>query len=368
MPMNITDSTLLEQLRITDRDIKRRLELLSFTDKDAANLLKYKPLISENIETIVEDFYKNQVEIPEISRLIGDAETLARLKKHMRKYILDIFDGRYLEDYVQSRLRIGMVHKRIGVTPKLYISAIRNLQRLLLHFITLNPEKESKFVNCPACNSEVESLQKIILFDLELVFDTYIHSLMEDVRQSNDDLELYTQSLEETINQRTKDLQLLARKDSLTDLLNQKSFYEELKRELSRNERNRESLVLVYFDLDKFKSINDTDGHVAGDKILTQVSRTIRDNLRPSDIFARYGGDEFCIILPKTNIKNAEEFCNRLITAMKKENLDSRISASFGLAESSTDNNLDADTLVKKSDQAMYTSKQKSGYAISIAP
>lgn len=179
--MKPTDYTLKEQLRLTDREIRHRQDLLYISKEDIDSLVAMKPVISEHVDTIVETFYENQVTVDEISRLIGDSDTLSRLKAHMRKYILDLFDGDYGADYVQSRLRIGLVHKRIGVTPKLYISAVKNLMTLLSGYLTEQGD-------CRLCNTRNGALDKLILFDLELVFDTYIHSLMDELERGKEDV------------------------------------------------------------------------------------------------------------------------------------------------------------------------------------
>ncbi len=357
-----TDFTLTDQLRMTDREIRRRKELLYITSEDTELLLNLKPLIANQVDHLVEEFYHDQVQVSEISRLIGDADSLGRLKKHMRMYILSLFDSDYGHDYVLSRLRIGMVHKRIGVSPKLYVAAIRNLQNRIRQIITSQTEKD-----CKRCGQHINSLEKIFFFDLQLVFDTYIHSLMDELSRGKEEIEQYAESLEETVAERTKDLFELARKDGLTNLLNQRSFYEELRRELARTQRHGNTLSLIYFDLDNFKGINDTLGHTRGDEILAGAGEAMRQAIRAEDIPARYGGDEFCIILPQTNTEESTMVANRLTAAFDKTITDSGVTMSIGIATMNSDTPIDADSLVKKADNAMYKSKKKPGHAITVA-
>ncbi|MDH3393842.1 MAG: GGDEF domain-containing protein, partial [Desulfobulbaceae bacterium] len=268
----------------------------------------------------------------------------------------------YQHDYVLSRLRIGMVHKRIGVSPKLYVSAYRNLQVLLRNLLLNLAEND-----CNRCGAQTEALEKILLFDLELVFDTYIHSLMDELSRGKEEIEQYAESLEATVAERTKELVELARKDGLTGLLNQRSFYEELRRELARAQRHSDPLTLMYFDLDGFKQVNDTLGHNKGDEILVGAAEAMRQSVRTEDIPARYGGDEFCIILPQTVIKDATAVANRLTANFDKTMSGLGVTMSIGLAAMTVDAPVEADTLVKKADGAMYKSKKKQGHAITVA-
>ncbi|NIR93668.1 MAG: GGDEF domain-containing protein, partial [Gammaproteobacteria bacterium] len=90
-----------------------------------------KDLVTPHLERIVDEFYEIQTSFQEISLLIGDAETLRRLRSAMRRYILDLFSGSYDEEYVNKRLRISKVHHRIGVSTKLYLSGMFRLQQIL---------------------------------------------------------------------------------------------------------------------------------------------------------------------------------------------------------------------------------------------
>ena len=99
----------------------------------------------------------------------------------------------------------------------------------------------------------------------------------------------------------TSELAFQARRDPLTGLLNHQAFTEELEAELERARRYRHGLALVFFDVDRFKSINDTQGHPEGDRVLRRIGRLLRDNLRGSDRAGRMGGDEFALLLVETD-------------------------------------------------------------------
>ena len=131
-----TDQKLFQQMRISDSEIHNRLTLVDITSERIALLASFSDLIEEHVDTIVDKFYESQLQIDEIAILIGDADTLFRLKNAQKQYILDLFSGRYDSEYVNHRLRIGMVHKRIGVEPKLYLSGINKLKQLLFFFFS----------------------------------------------------------------------------------------------------------------------------------------------------------------------------------------------------------------------------------------
>lgn len=360
--MKTSDQTLIEQLKITKREIERRKEYFDLTEADNLTLASLRNLIGDHINEIVDEFYKKILPFTEMDRVIGDAETLRRLKNHQRNYIFSLFDGQYDEDYVHSRLRVGVVHKRLGVEPKFYVSAVYNLSSILRNIVISNNTKD-----CTTCASSLSAIEKIIMFDLSLTFDTYIHSLMDEVKRSEEELEQYTESLEEVIAERTKLLREQARHDGLTNLLNQHSFYSELRRELLRGQRRSHSTVLIYFDLDGFKKLNDSQGHKRGDEVLVSVAQAMKKTLRETEVTARYGGDEFCVILPESSLHEAKQVCQNLCKAIEKATEGSAISCSMGIAISSPEKNYDANSLVKKADKAMYEAKKEPGFSIKAA-
>lgn len=358
--MHRTEQTLMEQMKISGREIRQRKALLAFGPDDVRALAELKSRVTQDIDVIVEDFYRRILDFDAMDRLIGDAGSLSRLKNYQRHYILTLFDGEYDEEYVHSRLRIGMVHRRIGVEPQYYISAVYHLKNILREVVIEGADKA-----CKTCSDQVSALDKIIMFDLSLIVDTYIESLMEDARHSRNKLSEYTQSLEETIAHRTRKLAEQARHDGLTGLLNQHAFYRELKRELIRSNRLNHAVTLLYFDLDGFKQLNDTRGHQAGDDILKQTAASVNQVIRENEITARYGGDEFCVILPESVESQGKIVAQRICEALEICLEGSGVTCSIGIATSTPDRALDADVLVKAADRAMYRAKKIKGFAVS---
>ena len=221
--------------------------------------------------------------------------------------------------------------------------------------------------DCSRCDQGIGVVEKLLLFDLSFIFDTYIYSLMEKVNQTSSKLKSYAENLEAKVMERTRRLEEQARYDGLTKLLNQQAFYAELKRELLRSQRKSHATVLIYFDLDGFKKLNDSQGHQRGDEILSLVGDCMRSTVRKHEILARYGGDEFCIVLAESTLADAKTTCRRLFEAIKTATKGSGIACSAGLALSLPEKGLDADTLVKRADTAMYKAKKTPGFTMEIA-
>jgi hypothetical protein len=207
-----TVGTLLEQMRITDLELEYRKSLFSFTEGDASALVAFGHKMDENIDSVVARFYEQQTSNPDIALLIGDADTLMRLQTAQRRYILDLFSGKYDLEYVNNRLRIGLVHKRIGVEPKLYLSAVFALKQMLLETIggTMSTDTE--------CHATKSALEKLMQFDVTFVFDTYVRSLVSEIQVAKRRAEEFGRNMEQKVNERTLELQQIARSDPLTGL------------------------------------------------------------------------------------------------------------------------------------------------------
>jgi diguanylate cyclase (GGDEF)-like protein/PAS domain S-box-containing protein len=150
-------------------------------------------------------------------------------------------------------------------------------------------------------------------------------------------------------------------RDELTGVLNRRGFVESARTELSRACRYGHSTGMILFDIDGLKTINDTLGHMAGDQVISEVIKCSLENIRDVDLFARWGGDEFTILLPETDHEAAVQTANRLCLAIHEhefqlEDRPVRMTISVGVA--ATDRcDATIDSLFRQADQALYSSK-----------
>lgn len=151
--------------------------------------------------------------------------------------------------------------------------------------------------------------------------------------------------------------------DGLTQVYNKRYFVETLEREIGRAQRYRRDLSLIMFDIDHFKNINDTYGHLAGDYVLKQLAAVIKSRIRREDILARYGGEEFSIILPEIDSYNAFQFAEKIRRLTEKavfkfEDTEIPVTISVGVASLSPDVH-DPQEFIKLADQNLYEAKSK---------
>ena len=156
--------------------------------------------------------------------------------------------------------------------------------------------------------------------------------------------------------------------DALTGLNNRRQFEVRLKQEYASAKRQKHSLCAMMIDIDFFKSINDTYGHAIGDKVLKSVAKIIKEQLREYDIPSRYGGEEFCILLPQTKIEEANIVAQRLRTAVEKsvvevsnekESQNKKINVTISIGLSQLNKTDIADDLYKRADRALYEAKER---------
>lgn len=152
-------------------------------------------------------------------------------------------------------------------------------------------------------------------------------------------------------------LSVKASTDALTGALNRHGFADVAAGELHRAQRYHRSLSLIVLDLDHFKAINDRHGHAVGDRVLREISRLVRDNLRAADVFCRWGGEEFVILTPEISDEDACRLAGKLALRMREHRADGlpHFTASFGVATYETGD--DAESLFAKADHALYQAK-----------
>jgi len=159
-----------------------------------------------------------------------------------------------------------------------------------------------------------------------------------------------------------------AHTDALTGLGNRHWMRTMFEREVTRTMHANKALCLMMIDVDNFKLFNDRYGHVAGDRVLVAVAEALREYLRPTDLVARFGGDEFAVLLPDLQLKQARQTAERIrqqVAGLSPSSLATAVTISIGLASRTADD--DVATLVQRADEAMYDAKQGGRNRVAVA-
>ncbi len=199
------------------------------------------------------------------------------------------------------------------------------------------------------------------------------NTMANELSTSNDRLVKLNAELEDRVLQRTRQLKDLAARDSLTGLYNRRHLGEVLTRRFSEAERYGNDMSCMMIDLDNFKKVNDQFGHEMGDNLLILTASVIGSQLRGADVGARFGGDEFCILLPQTSAEQAQQVGQRIVdrfTEELKQQLpehSTRFGISVGVAGIRELNLVHPDELMKAADQALYNAKEAGKNRIHLA-
>lgn len=192
-----------------------------------------------------------------------------------------------------------------------------------------------------------------------------IYSRWADImRSSQNKLE----EVNKALNEKATQYEMMSVTDRLTGIYNRGKFEVELSNEIQRVKRyDSESFSLIFFDIDNFKKINDTYGHPVGDMVLIKIVSLLHDTLRTTDVFARWGGEEFVIIMPHTALSNAVEAAEKLRQIIEKEDMKEVgcVTCSFGVTEFLKDD--DIQSLIIRADNAMYKAKKEGKNRVTVA-
>jgi len=167
--------------------------------------------------------------------------------------------------------------------------------------------------------------------------------------------ELYLQDLQE-------ELKLLASTDPMTQLYNRRYFTEMSESLLDLAKRNKTESAIIMLDIDKFKNVNDTYGHKVGDDVIISLSKTLQKLTRKSDIVSRWGGEEFVILLPNTNIDGALTIAQKIRVTVEnlvlEKNRELKFTVSLGVSMVDTQNDLNIEASIGRADEALYEAKE----------
>ena len=174
--------------------------------------------------------------------------------------------------------------------------------------------------------------------------------------------ELFTESVAQSdMNERLMQLQKEALLDSLTELGNRRYFEANLYGRLKQQERYKMPFGMLFLDIDRFKSVNDTYGHAAGDRVLVMISRTLRNNVRPFDLVSRFGGEEFTVLMDNIEPGHLMERADRLRLLAEKSEIfegDQRIKVTVSVGATLSLPRDTAASILKRADRLMYEAKK----------
>jgi diguanylate cyclase (GGDEF)-like protein len=170
----------------------------------------------------------------------------------------------------------------------------------------------------------------------------------------------YHDSLEESFQKQMYDSAL---RDGLTKLYNKKYFQDRIRTEVAFTSRHRAALSLILFDIDHFKNVNDTHGHLAGDKVLAALAAHVTKLVRGEDVFARYGGEEFAVLCRQTDVRNAEKLAERIRASVQQLQIVFNgeripITISVGVAMIPDGGIDDVDAFIGATDEMLYKAKR----------
>lgn len=203
---------------------------------------------------------------------------------------------------------------------------------------------------------------------LLLIFSAFAERLVKVFNSMAKELNHHQEILEDTVNQHIvennersvaiRELEKLADTDPLTSIFNRRKFKEMLEYEAERNQRYQFSLALILCDIDHFKMINDRFGHNVGDSTLKAFAKKITDNIRDVDVFARWGGEEFVILMPNSTTDSACTVAEKLREMIELTDMElvDHFTASFGVTEFKVSDTIDS--FIKRADDALYKAKE----------
>ena len=249
----------------------------------------------------------------EQTRLIGDAVPNVVLVLNNTRQII------YANSKVELFGKFKTVESYLGLRPGELINCTHSFEtpggcgttkfcsqcgatNAILTSLIGKPDAQECSIN--RSNSRPPLELRILTTPVQLNGEDFIIFSIEDIHIEKDNRRLL------------KEVQQLAVQDPLTGVPNRRAFFEDAQREFARGVRYQRPLTVLMFDVDKFKIINDSIGHLAGDEVLKAIASCLRANLRDLDLFARYGGDEFIALLPETDYNQGYDVVERIIEAI----------------------------------------------------
>lgn len=275
---------------------------------------------------------------------------------------------------ISSDTAIDVIKSIYEVNKKILEPSVFNGEELLelaRGYSDFNEERAVKILR----ELNVKTLSTVPVLNANNSFKCSIHIFTDRILNDSDKLLIHEYSAQLNVALEivflVRELYIKATHDSLTKLFNHKQGLILLNREIARIQRNRQPLSIAMLDLDHFKDCNDRFGHHAGDDVLRFISKLLTESMRKCDIISRYGGEEFLLVLPDTELKKAVDVIKRVKSSIQKHvfnfsDTKYSITASFGVIEYDPDKNLSGDLLIEGADALLYRAKSEGRNRISF--
>ena len=336
---------------------QRRKDFLSLTPEDERALRDLHGALGKEAPGFVDGFYRHLLSFPEMQTLIPDETALERLKQLHIRYFSNLTVGTYNEDYGEDRRHVGLAHARIGLSPGWYLGGYSHYLTELLPRLDRLPGLRDT-----GSTTAMQALIKVVFLDMGIAIDSYIaqrDGLIADLRER--------EQLTRDLLRAQERMEKLAFFDALTGLPNRTHGMDLAQRLLdAAGQQGREAAVL-FVDLDRFKEINDTQGHAVGDRVLTTVAHHCQRLIGDDGVLARLGGDEFMFVRMHSPTEDgcdalalAENICGTLGRPMTTDDLRFEVGASVGMALYPRHGQA-VDELLRRADIAMYRAKMQGG-------
>ncbi|MDQ7055287.1 MAG: GGDEF domain-containing protein [Persephonella sp.] len=353
-----------------------RLSLFSLPQKEITGGFKF-----------INELYYNNYFIGTVEIIISYEAIKDQLRKIfrgeyiflIRKDVLESKISRERKSYVQSEIHPDFFYETGSV--KKYQIPVEVLSKINLELKEKVKEKIEKLRNFAVdveVNGDEYVVSFIVITDMTGKKIGYLvyYELDNTVKLFNDTFIVMYLSVEIAlfamlsflinIRSRSEKFRILSEIDTLTGIYNKGKFNQVLDTELKKVKRYRRPLGLILFDIDHFKKINDAYGHQVGDYILKTIAEIVKKNIRDTDIFARWGGEEFVIIAPETDINGTKILAEKLRNAIEENRFDrvGKVTASFGVTEATSEDTIDS--IVHRADEALYLAKEKGRNRVEI--
>ena len=367
--------------------------------QDVAKMLESPRLISSISIGKYDLSFKSMIPIFDENKFIGIIETLAKfnsisIKMHKlgfknlilvdKKYknqLTNAFTKRFIDDYYVANLNadsqlIDMVKKNSVQEyikdNKYKVDEKNNLFITIYKLPDINGDDMAYFIFSKKLDSidfsEIEHENKIILFVFILIFLSvgamlyyfYIINYKNFVEKQNKILEDSVENKTRELQDKSEILKYQAEHDALTKLPNRLLFLDRLQQALKHARRKKQTVSILFLDLDRFKEVNDTYGHEAGDKLLKHVTARLKESVREEDTVARLGGDEFTVIFQNLTqrevVKVVDKIMNNMQTPFHISDIELFITFSIGISNYPDDGDT-SEILLRNADTAMYKAK-----------